>query len=308
MEKDFHFYLIYALAETAGFADDDAFTVAYASQFVDDNNEKQYPKKDGQPKFPSAIKLNGSYFRPIMTQSMSVKSLVYEIQKYVYVPFHFIPGDSNQPIDGKINKYATTPNCSKAQKLLKAAIKSEDLYRLGIALHSYADTWSHQNFTGYEEDWNSVFVWHSPYRAIVPNIAHADAGHDPDEISTVWKDYRLPKSERKIVNRVRAMDACKHIYQALRSAAKGTRYWGDVKNAFRKIIQVEDYDDRIDEIRTYVNRPDLYYDPETWLKAAITIKGDKVHAGENFENTGWYKFQQAAKANLALLVDMLKNY
>jgi hypothetical protein len=41
MEKDFHFYLIYALAETAGFADDEAFTVAYASQFVDDNNEKQ---------------------------------------------------------------------------------------------------------------------------------------------------------------------------------------------------------------------------------------------------------------------------
>jgi hypothetical protein len=308
MEKDFHFYLIYALAETAGFADDEAFTVAYASQFVDDNNEKQYPKKDGHPKFPSAIRLNGSYFRPIMTQSMSVKSLVYEVQKYVYVPFHFIPGDSTQPIKGETNKYATTPNCSKAQKLLKAAIKSEDLYRIGIALHSYADTWSHQNFTGYEEDWNSVFNWHSFYRIIVPNIAHADAGHDPDEISTVWKDYRLPKSERKIVNRVRAMDACKHIYQALRRAVKGERYWSDVKSAFRKIINVEDYDDRIDEIRTYVNKPDLHYKPETWLKEAIKIEGEKVQAAENFENTHWYKFQQAAKANLAFVVDMLKGY
>jgi hypothetical protein len=44
----------------------------------------------------------------------------------VYVPFHFIPGDSTQPIKGETNKYATTPNSTKAQKLLNAAIKSED--------------------------------------------------------------------------------------------------------------------------------------------------------------------------------------
>jgi hypothetical protein len=67
------------------------------------NNERQHPDKDGNPTFPSAIRVNGGFFRPIMTQSMSVKSLVYEIQKYIYVPFHFIPGDSNQPIDGKIS-------------------------------------------------------------------------------------------------------------------------------------------------------------------------------------------------------------
>jgi hypothetical protein len=103
MEKDFHFYITYALAETSGFTPEEAFTIAYSSQYVDDNNERQHPDKDGNPTFPSAIRVNGGFFRPIMTQSMSVKSLVYEIQKYIYVPFHFIPGDSNQPIDGKIS-------------------------------------------------------------------------------------------------------------------------------------------------------------------------------------------------------------
>jgi hypothetical protein len=83
MEKDFHYYATYALANKAGFSNDDSYIIAYASQYVDDNNEHQYPKKDGLPQFPFGIKSNGGFFRPIMTQSMSVKSLVYEIQKFV---------------------------------------------------------------------------------------------------------------------------------------------------------------------------------------------------------------------------------
>jgi hypothetical protein len=86
MEKDFHYYVTYALANKAGFSNDDSYIIAYASQYVDDNNEHQYPRKDGLPQFPFGIKYNGGFFRPIMTQSMSVKSLVYEIQKFVYVP------------------------------------------------------------------------------------------------------------------------------------------------------------------------------------------------------------------------------
>ncbi len=75
MEKDFHYYVTYALANKAGFSNDDSSIIAYASQYVDDNNEHQYPRKDGPPQFPFAIKSNGGFFRPIMTQSMSVKSL-----------------------------------------------------------------------------------------------------------------------------------------------------------------------------------------------------------------------------------------
>jgi hypothetical protein len=40
MEKDFHFYITYALAETSGFTPEEAFTIAYSSQYVDDNNEQ----------------------------------------------------------------------------------------------------------------------------------------------------------------------------------------------------------------------------------------------------------------------------
>ena len=41
MEKDFHYYVTYALANKAGFSNDDSYIIAYASQYVDDNNESQ---------------------------------------------------------------------------------------------------------------------------------------------------------------------------------------------------------------------------------------------------------------------------
>jgi len=49
MEKDFHFYVTYALANTSGFTPEESHIIAYASQYVDDNNEKQYPEKDEKP-------------------------------------------------------------------------------------------------------------------------------------------------------------------------------------------------------------------------------------------------------------------
>ena len=36
MQKDMHFYGVYAMARAAGIKPDSAYTIAYASQFVDD--------------------------------------------------------------------------------------------------------------------------------------------------------------------------------------------------------------------------------------------------------------------------------
>ena len=309
MEKDFHFYVTYALAAKAGYNNEDSNIIAYASQYVDDNNESQYPKKGGLPQFPFGIKFQDGFFRPIMTQSMSVKSLVYEIQKFVYIPFHFLPGDNNQPIDKKHNKYSTTPDSKNARHLLRKALSSGNLYWIGIALHTFADTWSHQNFTGYEEDWNSVFSWRNPFRALAPNIGHADTGHLPDEICATWNDYRFAKAQRKIDNRKRALHACKRIFQELRTARKGNLYWSYVAKDFKKIIYADDYDDRIDKIKNYLNNASLKYKKNKWLDDAVQDReGEILYAADNFETTHWYKFQLAAKAHLAEVMDMLKIY
>ncbi|RLB17666.1 MAG: hypothetical protein DRG82_05930, partial [Deltaproteobacteria bacterium] len=189
------------------------------------------------------------------------------------------------------------------------ALATGNPYRIGIALHTYADTWSHQNFTGYEEKWNSVFSWRNPFRALAPNIGHADVGHLPDEISCTWNDYRFDKPYRKRKNKEIALEACKRIFQELRRAQNGEMYWTYVEKDFRKIVNAEDYDERITLVRDYLNEPDLYYEKDLWVETAVQGReGEDLVASPELKNTPWYRFQVAARAQLALVMDMLKDY
>ena len=48
------------------------------------------------------------------------------------------------------------PIRSHAKELLVAALRDKDPYLMGIALHTFADTWAHQNFCGLLDDWNDI--------------------------------------------------------------------------------------------------------------------------------------------------------
>ena len=95
----------------------------------------------------------------------------------------------------------------------------------------------------------------------------------------------------------------------MRSARKGSVFWTDVKKDFKKIVNSEDYDERVDKVRDYVNKPDLYYDREVWVDEAVKDReGEEIEASDNFGNTHWYKFQMAAKDHLVAVMEMLKRY
>ena len=304
MEKDFHYYLIYSLAAMT--QQQDAEIIAFASQFVDDNNERQFFIDGRECPFPSKIASDGGYYYPIMTQSMSPRSLDMYIHKYVFVPFHFLPGDDTVVIKGKRNKMNTTPNSQNAQALLNGAIKSNNLYRLGITLHTYADTWSHQNFTGLWEEWNSVYPWYRIDKSYVPNIGHAEAGHSPDVISETWTDYRLDK---KIVNVDRAYDAVRAIYKNLkRKSGKGPN-WGDIRLKYKKLLNIQGYDDRVKAIvnftkaETGVDIPK--YERNKWIGQALDTEGTEVKMKPNFEQSDWYHFHQAAKDHFSNALSLI---
>ncbi len=80
IEKDFHYYMIYTIAKLTNF--EKADIIAHSSQFVDDNNEGKFSIDKKATFFPTSIKSNGSYFNPIMTQSLSPESLETIIKKY----------------------------------------------------------------------------------------------------------------------------------------------------------------------------------------------------------------------------------
>ena len=305
MEKDFHYYLIYGLAKITGINNPDL--VAYASQFMDDNNEGQFSVDGEEVSFPDKLKADGGYYYPIMTQSLSPKSLDPYVQKYVYVPFHFLPGDNTVAIAGKKNPLSTPPNSRNARAMLSKALESGDPYRIGIALHTYADTWAHQNFSGLREEWNAVYPWYNIFKSIVPNIGHAEAGHVPDIISESWTDYRF--GTKKIDNRPRAFEAVQEIFSNLQKKSKKGPPWQEVEDDFHKIIYTRDYDNRIKKLSEFLiasgQGPIPNYSKDAWIDAAIDKSGDELVMKPNFTRTHWYSFHQAAKGHLVTVLGLV---
>lgn len=148
MQIDFHHGVTYVVSRLAGFNHDQANTIAHSAQYVDDATNGGLIKFD-----------NGGLFSRM---SSAHKKLDYrnfrQLANYqVWIPFHFLPGNdglsAGKDPDGKfIKKLICRPNSHVAQAMVTEAVlnhhKPYSLYRLGITMHVYADTWAHQGFAG----------------------------------------------------------------------------------------------------------------------------------------------------------------
>lgn len=155
MEIDFHHGVTYVLARLAGFNADEAEIIAYSAQHVDDaicDNPVMFD--------------NGEIYKPICSAH---KALDYHnfnklSNHLVWVPFHFLPGNCFKKA-GECNeefylRVICKPNSFIADDMIKECIRRSQepnaLYRLGITLHVYADTWAHQGFSGIQHYSNRV--------------------------------------------------------------------------------------------------------------------------------------------------------
>ena len=177
MRKDFHYYLTCVLALKAGCPREDAELIAWSNQKIDE--------------------LTKAELYGVQTQSAPWGNWHdREVQHSVMIPFHFLPGDNPG------NRWMVTPRSDMAQGVLKNA---DNLISLGIALHSLQDTYSHQGFTGWEEEFNRCYPWWNIMNP-QPPIGHAEMSTTPDEINHIWTD---PRTEQIIDNKIRAMAAAK---------------------------------------------------------------------------------------------------
>lgn len=238
MQKDFHYYCVAVLAKAAGFGSNDALTIAYASQYVDDATEgSRMLVKIGSKEIP---------FDPTRTAydlgklKQGLATLEWTAQKRIYLPFHFLPAEPFDHTRPDRFSYVTKPDSTFADMVLKrAAAEPNPLRRLcalGIALHTYADTWAHEGFSGrYESAENNVEAIEVYNRAngqwehlvaknliydIMPEIGHAEAGHFPDLTYQRWR-CRLgkPGEIHERDNLDRFMEAVRALYQRLREIA-----------------------------------------------------------------------------------------
>lgn len=169
MDIEFHYYMTYLIATKAGLDADNSRILAHSSQFIDDNDIVFEVDKG-----------KGFAYRNYISQTMNILKPKDELLR-IYPIFHFIPGDPQKETawrkDGKMHWLCTTPNSINANNIMDTAIQLGSLHRIGVAAHGYVDTWAHQNFTGYYDDFNGINIG---LKQLMPNIGHADAGHNPD--------------------------------------------------------------------------------------------------------------------------------
>ena len=147
MEKSSHYYAILVICRLTGFNKEIAARIAYASQFVDD------------------AKINSITFRELDTDDTlfededNKKSLIniatchsyFKINTFNYSAminntsaFHFIPGCDG---DSFVRKMRCKEDSKPINTILEMCLKSIP-EQVGILLHVYADTFSHQGFSG----------------------------------------------------------------------------------------------------------------------------------------------------------------
>ncbi len=156
MQIDFHHATTYVVAREAGFSHDDADIIAYAAQYVDDattSGTVYFDNRAVYNRFSSAHKM------------LDLRNTEELANHYVWMPFHFLPGNGGLAADQNpngsfIEKIICKPNSPVAQEMVRDAILENDrdysLHRLGVTMHVYADTWAHQGFAGVMHDVNEV--------------------------------------------------------------------------------------------------------------------------------------------------------
>ncbi|MCB2228793.1 MAG: hypothetical protein KQH53_19110 [Desulfarculaceae bacterium] len=343
MQRDFHYYCVAVLARTAGFSLEDAVTLAYASNYVDDAT-------DGRP-----ILVGGYVFNPLFTANdwtgVVLKTTSWDNQRKVYIPFHFLPP---RPVDSPKDDFITTPDSPLARELMAAALapsgnRTLRLCRMGVALHTYADTWSHSDFSGrlgQENDVHEVWVmkkgeWKKELKDQIAahavwKVGHGQVGFLPDLPYRRWKATadRREGGERTVEhdNPALYMQAAETIfgllYQEQHPGETPNGVFGHIrprleqcfnyKEASRK-ARYRKWEEVFGDMFAGLGR-DWAYDPDEWINQALGEVLDPESLGapgwENewflayagapdFPNTPWACFHRAARWQRGWVLDRI---
>lgn len=157
MQIDFHHAVTYVATRLGGMSHEDASIVAHAAQYVDDaTNDGPLNFVDGQ----RYVRVTSAHKTLDLRQNADTSD-----NRLVWVPFHFLPGNEAAAKDADAltqfeARMTCKPNSVVAQRMVADCIAKQNLpfalHRFGIAMHTYADTWAHQQFVGMVCDSNRL--------------------------------------------------------------------------------------------------------------------------------------------------------
>lgn len=278
MQIDFHHAVTYICARFSGFSAQDAELIAHSAQYVDDATAA------GEVWFE-----NGMIFpRTASAHKMLDYKNTDELGNHrVWLPFHFLPGNNQEPSPGVAPAYTQEefmrrcicrPNSYPAQEMMRAVIERQDrpyaIYRLGIAAHVFMDTWAHQGFVGYQHQVNVA-------TDIKADDAHHERGivnrlkdffkHDWDETKSEFVGKALPLGHGSVLSypdrpylrwsytnglgEQVTRDNPKDFIEAARQTYQQFRRYRDYSQLGAKVFNtVYDYPDKFDVIAQQIER------------------------------------------------------
>ncbi|HYD94948.1 MAG TPA: DUF6765 family protein [Noviherbaspirillum sp.] len=158
MQIDFHHGVTYVCARLSGFSREEAGIIAHSAQYVDDAT------RAGEIYFD-----NGMIYTRIASahKMLDYKNFSALANDRAWLPFHFLPGNDGEAAPAAhtaldreeyLRRCICRPNSPVAQDLARLVVERQNrayaLYRLGIAMHVYVDTWAHQGFVGFQHPVN----------------------------------------------------------------------------------------------------------------------------------------------------------
>ncbi len=322
MDIEFHYYITYLTGLRAGFCGEDAYKIAYSSQYTDDN-DRTYKVRGEDGTFENLITQTSDIAKP------------QEERLSIYPIFHFCPGTSgeiwhtSQRTDGRHHPLNTVPDNNNSRRMLSDAAASGNLYRIGIAAHAYADTFCHRDFAGCKDDFNWLRVEGLAgglLDGILPCIGHALAQHHPDIPPLVWEDSRLapPGSEKR--NKTQILSAAGHLFDCFcamtrlpRARAVKKKLIGDISEAVGQEAESDSGTRakiRIETYKTLLGTNCREYEPEKWFDDAVRQEIEPLTIGTadikynyywkgDHRSSNWYYFQEAAKAHKVKALSVL---
>lgn len=148
MQSDMHYYGTYCMARAAGLKRSAAQKIAYASQFVDDSKAQEVDDHTDGSKLIAI---------PTAHHMADLKNIDLEDQRYIWVPFHFMPGGKGKTFTEKL---VCRKDSKLAQEMVAHNIAQVDkpyiFELLGLTAHVYADTFAHYGFSGVSSRRNRV--------------------------------------------------------------------------------------------------------------------------------------------------------
>ena len=335
MEIDMHYGAIYYLASLAGIDFEEARKIAWSSQFVDDANYGGSVQFEGGEGY---ICTNSAHRH--LSDNLSAQA------RLVWVPFHFVPDPNTQA------PFLRRLECVKDSELVNAsvveALNETDPqirpYRFGVALHAYADSWSHYGFSGIPSDtnlvrnvktlnidqslWEKSMAWvatHALNKGRMNPIGHLYAASCPDLPYLEWEytDHKTGSPVRVRNNHEDFSNAVNKIYTYMLKY-KGEPYDSSIpaENVSRidQLInlQQDSGEKRLEQwAESYYKTFGLRmpsYKHKAWITDAfseaweddvcLTISGESHNS---FRQKDFWKFSEGLKKHLTFIVTELSN-